>query len=100
MTIAGQLAQGVTFEKILDNVCDSVDSKFQRVHLITKKDLTNIERSFSLRSRERHAIDAISVKAWVDDMTSKGSDTPVLLYKVQGCVTCMGSWTCHWSHLE
>ena len=78
MTIAGQLAQGVTFEKILE---------FQRVHLITKKDLTNIERSFSLRSRERHAIDAISVKAWVDDMTLKGSDSPVLLYKVQGCVT-------------
>ena len=62
-------------------------ANFNRMHLLTKKDLNNIERSFSLRTTERHPIDSVSVKAWVDDMMTKGCDSPVLLYKVQGCAT-------------
>ena len=78
LTIAGQIAQGVSFERILDNVRDTVGANFNRMHLLTKKDLNNIERSFSLRTTERHPIDSVSVKAWVDDMMTKGSDSPVL----------------------
>ena len=41
--LAGQIAQGVTFEHILDQIRDSVCQRFERVHLLTRKDLSNIE---------------------------------------------------------
>ena len=85
LAIAGQLAQGISFERILDDVRDTVGATFQRLHLLCKKDQNNIEHSFSLRTTERHAIDSISMKAWFDDMVTKGCECPVLLYKMQGC---------------
>lgn len=57
-----------------------------RVHLLTRKDLNNIEASFDLSSDiVKHKNDAITVDAWVESMTM--SDTPnscVLYYKRQG----------------
>uniref|UniRef100_A0A6P7GY30 Uncharacterized protein LOC114348268 n=1 Tax=Diabrotica virgifera virgifera TaxID=50390 RepID=A0A6P7GY30_DIAVI len=47
-----------------------------------KKDLYNIERAFNLnRSAFRHANDAISVDAWVNELKVSGS---ILFYKPQG----------------
>ena len=83
LTIAGQLAQGITFERILDNIRDNVGSKFERIHLTTRKDISNIERSYGLRGIERHKDDATSVTLWVEEM-KKRADEPVLLYKAQG----------------
>ena len=83
LSIAGQLSQGVTFERILDNIRDNVGSKFERIHLTTRKDISNIERSYGLRGIERHKDDATSVSVWVQEM-NKRADKPVLLYKPQG----------------
>ena len=83
LSIAGQLSQGVTFERISDNVRDNVGSKFERIHLTTRKDISNIERSYGLRGIERHKDDATSVSVWVQEM-NKGADKPFLLYKPQG----------------
>lgn len=40
LTIVGQLAQGITFERILDNIRDNVGSKFEHIHLTTRKDIS------------------------------------------------------------
>ena len=52
--ISGQLAQGVTFEGILDDIRDSVGSKFNRIHLATRKDIANIEKAYGFRKRSEH----------------------------------------------
>ena len=82
--IAGQLAQGVTFQHILDQIRDNVGHRFERVHLITRKDISNIERAFGLRGSEKHKDDATSVKLWVEEMKERCGDNPVLLYKTPG----------------
>ena len=86
-SIAGQLLQGVSFDSILDKIRDSIGSSLQRIDLLTKKDLYNIERSFHLRGCQRHSNDYISVQLWVKEMESKGQESPVLFYKQQGKVT-------------
>ncbi len=84
LKIGGQLAQGVEFGRILDDIRDKVSGSFTRLHLVTRKDITNIERAFGLRGSEKHPNDAVSVSAWVEEMKVKGTDNPVLLYKPQG----------------
>ena len=44
--IAGQLAQGVNFQHILDNIRESLGTEFKRIHLLTRKDITNIEKAW------------------------------------------------------
>ena len=44
LQIAGKLAQGVTLDKILDDVRSSVSDNFKRVHLLQRKDIHNIEK--------------------------------------------------------
>ena len=41
-----ELAQGVDFQHLLDNTHDSIDHGFKRMHLLTRKDITNIERTY------------------------------------------------------
>ena len=84
LDIARKLSQGVTVERILDDVRNSVISRFNRSHLLTKKDISNIERSFHLRLVERHSDDATSTALWVEEMRSSEDANPVLLYKPQG----------------
>ena len=50
--IASQLAQGITPQHALDRIRDSVYEKFERIHLLTKKDIRNVERSFGLCGNE------------------------------------------------
>ena len=83
-SIAGQLAQGVKFEHILDSIRDNVGTQFHRLHLLTRQDLVNIERSYGLQGIERHKDDATSVSIWVQEMAVNGENNPVLLYKQQG----------------
>lgn len=81
--IAGQLAQGVGFQHILDNIRDNLGKDFKRIHLLTRKDVTNIERTYGLQGAQRHKDDATSVGIWVQEM--KGTDcNPVIIYKPQG----------------
>lgn len=83
--IAKQLTEGVSFDNLLDKVRDSVGTHLERIHLLTRKDLNNIERAFSIRQEKRHSIDAVSVRLWVEEMKST-TNSPVLFYKGQGCV--------------
>lgn len=53
----------------------------KRLHLLTRKDLNNIEACYNLCSSSvRHTND---VESWVNDMRSNGNC--VLFYKPQGC---------------
>ena len=50
---AGKLPQGVTFQRILDDVRDNLGERFERIHLITRKDIHNIEKTFGLKTAYR-----------------------------------------------
>ena len=84
LKVAGKLAQGVAFDKILDDIRSSVSDTFKRIHLIQRKDINNIERALKLEGGQRHHDDATSVAAWVEEMREKGEDSVVLYYKPQG----------------
>ncbi|XP_065896991.1 uncharacterized protein [Dysidea avara] len=62
---------------------DCKESTYERIHIITKKDIRNIEKAFGLRGNERHEDDATSVGLWVEEMR-QSDNNPVLLYKAQG----------------
>ena len=81
--IAGKLAQGVSFEKILNNIRESVNTKLSRIHLATRRDILNVERAYGLRSIEKHQNDALSVDAWVEELKANGDGNPILMYKPQ-----------------
>lgn len=85
--IAGKLAQGVRVQHILDTVRDNLGDKFQRIHLITRKDIANIEKAYGLKVDRRHDDDATSVMLWVEEMKTKADENPVLIYKPQGSST-------------
>lgn len=85
LAIAGKLLQGVAFERIIDDVRTSMDTSINRIHLITRKDIANIQRAYGLQEAQYHKDDAISVMAWVDAM-NKNTPSPVLLHKQQGQV--------------
>ena len=44
LAIAGKLANGVDFQHILDNIRDKLGKSYQWIHLLTRKDITNIEK--------------------------------------------------------
>ena len=61
LRIAGQLAQGVKFDHILDTIRNSISDKLERIHLTTRKELANIEKAFGIGGIQRHSDDATSV---------------------------------------
>ena len=83
LSISGKLLQGVTFERILDDIRSSTNNTIQRIHLTTRKDIVNIQQIYGLREANYHKDDATSVMAWVDSM-KRNSPSPVLLHKKQG----------------
>ncbi|XP_050501349.1 uncharacterized protein LOC126881240 [Diabrotica virgifera virgifera] len=75
--IAGKLSQGVPIGRVILEKVHPVE----RVHLIEKKDLTNIVRDFSIGyTIKRHKNDAVSVQLWVKAMQLL-ENNPVLFYK-------------------
>ena len=68
VAIAGKLSQGVDIQHILDDVRDNIGSKYQRLHLLTRKDIKNIERSYCVTEHQKHQDDATSVHLWVEEM--------------------------------
>ena len=83
MEIAQKLKMGVSQDKILDDIRDSVGEKFSRVHLIDRKDLHNISKSCGLDNVERHSNDQTSVLSWLEELRESEKD-PILYYKLQG----------------
>ena len=54
--IVGKLAQGVKVQHIIDDIRDSVGDKIEHIHLITRKEITNIERSYGFKETEGMAM--------------------------------------------
>nr|CAD7585669.1 unnamed protein product [Timema genevievae] len=84
-TWAGLIESGITLQHILDLICVSAtEENFQRIHMITKKDLQNICKEFSLHTEKQHPKDATDVDEWVASMDSLSKeDNPVIFYKPQ-----------------
>ena len=61
--IAAKLQQGVSKEKILDDVRNNVGTEFLRDHIIDKQDVINIQRAYGLEEVQRHPNDQTSVLA-------------------------------------
>ncbi|XP_050500770.1 uncharacterized protein LOC126880760 [Diabrotica virgifera virgifera] len=80
--LAAKIALKVPFESILDEVRNSVSgSEIDRLHLLKKKDLANIQACFNLNKESiRHVQDAVSVEAWIKEVENSGC---VLFYKPQ-----------------
>ena len=86
LEIAKKLSDGVAIDRILDDVRDNVCVDEKRSHIITKRDILNIEGAFSLRSVERHSDDATTVAMLVEELKQSDTESPVLFYKQQGVV--------------
>ena len=83
MDIAAKLQQGVSMERILDDIRDSVTNKLGRKHLVTRQDLHNVKAQFNIDGIIRHKNDLTSVMAWVEEMSMLDYN-PVLVFKPQG----------------
>ena len=68
LSVAGQLLQGVSFQQILEKVHDSVGTDLKGVHLISRKDIGNIEKSYHLNTKQRDKNDATSMECWVKEL--------------------------------
>ena len=86
LVIAGKLTKGVTFERILDDIRNSLDTSVERIHLATRKDISNIQQAYGIQVEQYHNDDSSSVLAWVNEM-KENTPNPVLLYKQQGNAT-------------
>ena len=82
--IAAKLQQGVTVEKILDEIRDTlVDGGIHREHIVTRQDINNVRLQYNIEGIQRHPNDLTSVCAWVEEMHTLPYD-PVVLFKCQG----------------
>ncbi|GFQ66803.1 uncharacterized protein TNCT_611881 [Trichonephila clavata] len=79
--IASKIAAKIPLDEIRNSISDA---GLERAHLLTKKDLHNIEKSFNLSSNAvKHENDGVSVDMWVREM--QNSENPcILFYKTQG----------------
>ena len=77
------MKQGVTKQKILDDIRESIGAQFARDHLIDKQDIANIKRRGGIDEIQRHPNDMMSVLGWIHELNSK-EHRPVLYYKLQG----------------
>ena len=83
--IALKLIEGVTAERILDDIRDSVTGTVTRELLVNKQDIHNIKLKHNTEGIIRHKDDSKSVHVWTEEMKSLPYN-PVLLYmyKAQG----------------
>nr|XP_021000791.2 uncharacterized protein LOC107452923 [Parasteatoda tepidariorum] len=76
---AAKIATGISFNKILDGVRDNIPpSGIRRVHLLTNKDLHNIQMEFEVEAFGLKS-DAASIDLWVNHKDNKDA----LFYKFQ-----------------
>ena len=81
--IAAKLLQGVSMERILDDIRDGTQLEINRQHLINKQDLHNIKTQYNIEGIVRHKNDLISVTTWVEDMKAQEYNS-ILIFKPQG----------------
>lgn len=82
--VAEKIAAKVPFDSILDEICESMShSPLQRIHLLKKKDLYNIRRSFNLCGQPLQYSDiAAGIDKWVNKVRTVDPGC-VLYYKTQ-----------------
>ena len=69
--IAAKLQDGVSLDRILDDVCDNSTSPgVGRQHLVTKQDINNIKRKLNLQCIQKNPNDLMSVFTWVQELKS------------------------------
>lgn len=81
--VAGKLLKGIPYDRILDDVRDSA-SKISRDHLLTKKDIENIEKCFGINNNQQHPNDKVSVSILISEWEKLGEEKPILFKKMQG----------------
>ena len=69
--IAAKIKQGVSADKILDDIRDNIHGDtLQRHHLLDKKDILNIQQAYGISDVQRHANDQESklacLREWED----------------------------------
>uniref|UniRef100_A0A6M2DPT9 Putative mudr-1x sp n=1 Tax=Xenopsylla cheopis TaxID=163159 RepID=A0A6M2DPT9_XENCH len=80
-SIAAKLKDGVTVDRILDDIRDSMISKIDRTVITSKQDLRNIEKQFHIHDTVmRNSDDMTSVALWVHEMITL-DNSPILYYK-------------------
>ena len=72
MKVAAKTQQGVSIDRILDDIRESVHGNMNREHLITRQDILNIRRQYNKEGIERHHNDHTSLQAWVEELKSLG----------------------------
>lgn len=78
--ISGNLNQGVTNERVLQDIRDSGDtSNFMRIHYTEKKDLHNNRLNFKIGMTRFHSDDTISVDILINELC-KQEDPSVIYY--------------------
>ena len=84
LMIASKLKKGITNQRIIDDIrhC-SENSQTNREHLISHKDINNIQKQFNIEGIRKHPNDLISVSSVVEEMDVLDYN-PVLLFKQQG----------------
>lgn len=84
LDVAAKLQQGVTIERILDDLRDGLSGEMGREHLTNRQDIRNVLHQYNICGVQRHANDHTSVCAWVEELRSTQEFDPVLLFKQQG----------------
>ena len=79
-----KIRQGVSRDRVLDEIRESVADDLHRQHLVDKKDLCNISTAYGLDNIRRHGNDQQSVLAWIKEWEENEENNPVLFYKLQG----------------
>ncbi len=54
LQLVNKLQQGITMDRILDDIRDSLDNGIGREHLVTKQDLHNIKATYNIEGSMRH----------------------------------------------
>lgn len=83
LNIAGKLQQGHTADIILDSIRASAGSNIDRIHLINRKDIKNIEKAHGIQSPDIKPVlnKKFNMDFWVSEISSKLEESPVLFYK-------------------
>ena len=83
LNIAAKLHQGISIDRVMDDVRANVYGDCSREHIITKQDIRNVLREFNILGIERHSNDYQSVEVWITEMRLQDHN-PVLYFKQQG----------------
>lgn len=63
-----KIGDGVTFDKLLEQIRDNVENVYDPKALLTKRDFINIHREYDLVPGRQHSSDVLGMKLWIDRM--------------------------------